>query len=202
VTRLLLVSGSASKSSANRAVLEVVARLTPTLGSDVGVEWAAPVGALPAFQPDLVDDPPSAVADFRAQLERADAVVIAAPEYAGGVAGSTKNALDWCVGSASFYRRPVAVASAGTSGGQHAQEQLARTLLWQGAHVVASLGIAGPKTKSDASGRLTDESTLAEIEALVSTLLSAVDETPTDRVARVREVAVRFGVDPGQVHDA
>jgi len=202
MTRVLLVSGSASASSANRAVLEVIARQAPTLGPHASVEWSGPVGRLPPFQPDLVDDPPSVVAEFRAQLERADAVVIAAPEYAGGVAGSTKNALDWCVGSASVYRRPVAVASAGTSGGQHAQEQLVRTLLWQGAHVVASLGIAGPKTKSDASGRITDESTLAEIEALVSTLLTAVDETPTERVARVREVAVRFGVDPGQVHDA
>jgi NAD(P)H-dependent FMN reductase len=100
------------------------------------------------------------------------------------------------------YRRPVAVASAGTSGGQHAQAQLVRTLLWQGAHVVASLGVAGPKTKSDASGRITDATTLAEIESLVSTLLAAVDETPVERVVRVRGVAARFGVDPGQVHDA
>jgi NAD(P)H-dependent FMN reductase len=202
MTRLLLVSGSASASSANRAVLEEVARLAPTLGAHAGVEWSGPVGALPPFQPDLVDDPPSAVVDFRGQLERADAVVIAAPEYAGGVAGSTKNALDWCVGSASVYRRPVAVASAGTSGGQHAQAQLVRTLLWQGAHVVASLGVAGPKTKSDASGRITDETTLAEIELLASTLLTAIDETPVERVVRVRELAARFGVDPGQVHDA
>jgi hypothetical protein len=94
------------------------------------------------------------------------------------------------------------VASAGTSGGQQAQEQLVRTLLWQGAHVVASLGIAGSKPKSDASGRITDEPTLAEIGSLVATLLAAVDEPVTERVARVREIARRFGVDARRVHDA
>jgi chromate reductase, NAD(P)H dehydrogenase (quinone) len=202
VIRLLLVSGSVSASSANRAVLDVVERAASVRAEQVAVAWSGPVGALPSFQPDLVDDPPPVVASFREQLEAADAIVIAAPEYAGGVAGSMKNALDWCVGSGSIYRRPVAVASAGTTGGQHAQAQLVRTLLWQGAHVVSSLGIAAPKTKSDEHGRIVDHATLVEIESLVSTLLAAVDAAPVERVVEVREIARRFGIDPAQVHDA
>ena len=55
--------------------------------------------------------------DWRARLAAADAVLVAAPEYAGGVAGVVKNAFDWVVGAGSMYRKPIAVISAGTSGG-------------------------------------------------------------------------------------
>ncbi len=49
-----------------------------------------------------------------------------------------------------FYRKPIGLVSAGTSGGYHARRALVQTLTWQGAHVVASLGIDAPRTKSDA----------------------------------------------------
>ena len=112
------------------------------------------LGELPPFNPDL-DDPGDAVRDWRARMGAADAVVIASPEYAGSVAGVVKNALDWIVGSGEFYRKPVGLISAGTSGGIHARNALVQTLTWQGAHVVASLGIGSPRTKSDAHGAIT-----------------------------------------------
>jgi NAD(P)H-dependent FMN reductase len=34
-------------------------------------------------------------------------VLLAVPEYALGIPGAFKNALDWTVGSASLYRKPV-----------------------------------------------------------------------------------------------
>ncbi len=67
-----------------------------------------------------------------------------------------KNAFDWLVGSGDIYRKPVAVISAGTSGGRYARQAMAQTLTWQGAYVVAELGITGPRTKSDDQGRVTD----------------------------------------------
>ena len=67
----------------------------------------------------------------------------------------------------------VAVTSSGTTGGANAIEQIARTLTWQGAFVVATLGIAAPRTKSDPSGRLTDPATLQRIEALNDRLIIA-----------------------------
>ena len=96
------------------------------------------------------------LADWRRRLAAADAVVVAVPEYAGAVAGAVKNAFDWTVGGADVYRRPMAVISAGTSGGPFARQMMVQTLTWQGAHVVDELGIAAPRTKSDADGRITD----------------------------------------------
>jgi NAD(P)H-dependent FMN reductase len=55
-------------------------------------------------------------------MARSDAVLIAAPEYAGGVAGTIKNALDWIVGSGELDTKPVAGISAGTSGGAFARQ--------------------------------------------------------------------------------
>ena len=56
--------------------------------------------------------------------------------------------------------------SAGTTGGADARRQLIQTLTWPGAHVVGQLGIAAPRTKSDATGRYTDPTTIAEIKQL------------------------------------
>ena len=38
----------------------------------------------------------------------------------------------------------------------HARQAVAQTLTWQGAYVVAELGVAAPRTKSDEEGSLTD----------------------------------------------
>lgn len=108
-----------------------------------------------------------AVLAFRAGIRGADAVLLAAPEYAGAIAGVVKNALDWIVGSGDLYGKAVALLSAGTSG-VFARRDLMRTLRWQGAHVVASLGIEAANTKSmshsDGSRRITDPNTLNESE--------------------------------------
>jgi len=44
--------------------------------------------------------------------EASDAIVIASPEYAHGVAGALKNALDWLVGSETFAGKPVVLVNA------------------------------------------------------------------------------------------
>src|SRR5271165_5394977 len=113
--RVLLVCGSLQSDSTNRSALDV-ARAALLAG---GVEASAfdALAAIPPLNPDRGDDPGEAVKAFRAQIGAANALLIAAPEYAGGLAGVVKNALDWIVGSGELYGKPVAVVSAGTSGG-------------------------------------------------------------------------------------
>ena len=159
--RLLTVCGSLGAHSANRAALDVIAATARASGA--AVDDFDRLAELPAFDPDRVDEPIDAVADWRRRIAAADVVAVAAPEYAGAVAGAVKNAFDWIVGSGELYRTPVAVVSAGTSGGHHARRMLAQTLTWQGAHVVADLGIRAPRTKSDAGGPITDPATLAAL---------------------------------------
>ncbi len=144
---------------------------------------------------------PPAVAEFRRFIEQADAVVIAAPEYAGGLAGVAKNALDWLVESGSLYGKPVAVLSAGTTGGPFARAQLTRTLSWQGAHVVVSMGVSNPQVQRDVDGQW-NPAVCAELEVAADTLLASLCDVSTMRkhCARVLgEYAIdvrRFGWDP------
>jgi len=71
------------------------------------------VGRLPHFNPDLEAGAlPDEVAAFRAAVNGADALLVSAPEYARGIPGSFKNALDWLVGDTEFAGKPVAVWTA------------------------------------------------------------------------------------------
>ena len=91
----------------------------------------------------------------------------------------------------------MAVISAGTSGGPFARQMMVQTLMWQGAHVVAEVGIAAPRTKSDADGRITDPATIAALEALAATVLWA--PRADDRTAAVAAVLTSLGINPARI---
>jgi len=194
---LLTVCGSLQARSANRAALDVATDAASVAGAEV-VAFDR-LADLPAFDAGRSDEPPAAVAEWRDQMDGADAVLVAVPEYAGGMAGAMKNALDWLVTSASLYRRPVAVMSAGTSGGHHALAQAAQTVTWQGGYVLGVLGIAAPITRSDDQGRFTDGPTLEAIRALVRDLLAAASGPGSARAAAARSVAAGLGIEAGHV---
>ena len=194
--RILCVCGSLQERSANRVVLDVVGAAIVDEGAHV--DRYDDLGDLPPFNPD-VEDPGDAVRDWRARIQAADAVVIASPEYAGSLAGVVKNALDWIVGSGELYRKPVGLVSAGTSGGYHARRALVQTLTWQGAHVLASLGIDAPRTKSDARGVITDPQTITDLEAVARLVVQALTRDTRWRLDLVRAVVTDAGVDPDHI---
>jgi len=198
--RIGALSGSLGPGSANAAAL-ATARAAIEAGGRAEVVSVDGLGAVPPFRPDLVDDAPSEVVTFRAQVEAVDGLLLAAPEYAGGLAGVVKNALDWLVGSASLYRRCLAVLSAGTSGGAFAIEELVRTVSWQGGIVVAALGVAAPNTKRDERGAFTDPATVAAIEGWARDLEAACAEDGPARVARAAPILRAYGVDPARLGD-
>lgn len=191
---VLLVCGSLQAMSANRAVLDIARREFSVL-DDVTISNAVDIGSIPAFNPDTQHEPPPAVVDLRAQIARSDAVLVATPEYAGSLPGALKNGLDWVVGSGELYAKPVAVISAGTSGGPYARQHLIRTLTWQGAHVVAQLGIAAPRAKSDSAGRIVDPETMDAVEGIARKLVRAVGMGADDRLELVRQVTADVGVE-------
>ena len=198
--RLLTLCGSLQGRSANRRALEVAAGVAVAGGATV--DDFDRLADVPAFNPDRAAEPIQVIADWRARMTAADVVLVAAPEYAGAVAGAVKNAFDWLVGSGELYRKPVAVLSVGTSGGQHARRMLAQTLTWQGAYVVAELGIASPRTKSDERGRLNDEATLAAIASSTRDLLAAPLMAAQELVALATTVVGSLGIDTTHVAPA
>jgi len=139
--RILAISGSLRNASSNTQALRALTSLAP---EGIRIELYKGIGDLPHFNPDLDGDvPPAAVADFRAALASADGVVFSSPEYAHGVPGVLKNALDWVVGSGEFYEKPVAIINASPRA-VHALASLTETLTMMGARIVPEASIAVP----------------------------------------------------------
>jgi chromate reductase, NAD(P)H dehydrogenase (quinone) len=114
--RILAISGSLRAVSSNTAVLQAAAILAPR---GVEVVHYDGLGLLPHFNPDLDGDwPPAAVQNLGRDVELCDGLLICSPEYAHGVAGSLKNALDWLVGSIAFPGKPVALINASSRASQ------------------------------------------------------------------------------------
>jgi chromate reductase, NAD(P)H dehydrogenase (quinone) len=198
--RLLTVCGSLQDRSANRAALEAASAVAVAAGATV--DDFDRLADVPAFDADRAGAPLEVVDDWRRRVAAADVVLVAAPEYAGAVAGAVKNAFDWLVGGGELYRKPVAVLSAGTSGGLHARRMMAQTLTWQGAYVVAELGIASPRTKFDGAGRVTHEGTAAALASLTHALLAAPAMTATDLAERATSVVGSLDIDVAHVAPA
>ncbi len=196
--RILTVCGSLQPGSANRAAIDV-AQAYMRSRRDVDIDDYEHLATMPPLNADPDHDPGPVVSSWRERIARADAVLIAAPEYAGALAGTIKNALDWIVGSGELYTKPAAVISAGTTGGPYARQMLIQTLTWQGAHVVAQLGIAFPRTKSDSEGQIIDRTTTARIERLTAVLIDAPTLDTQERLNLVRTTANSAHVDPGRI---
>ena len=155
VIRVLAISGSVRHASSNGALVKAAAQLAPP-----GVEVAIyeELGQVPPFNPDLdTDTPPMPVAAFRAALKSADAVLLSSPEYAHGVPGVLKNALDWVVGSGELVDKPVALLNA-SSRATRAWRSLVETLSVMSARVIreASITVALNGTGLDAEGIASD----------------------------------------------
>jgi NAD(P)H-dependent FMN reductase len=95
--KIVAISGSLRAHSSNAALLGAAAVVAPP-----GVELDVYEGlsSLPLFNPDFDEEgmtPPPPVAELRARLADADGVMLCSPEYAHGMPGALKNALDWLV---------------------------------------------------------------------------------------------------------
>ncbi len=108
----LAISGSLRAASLNSALLRATARLAP---QGISIQVFQGIVDLPLFNPDIEFTDPAPVAKLRAQVIAADALIIASPEYAHGVTGVLKNALDWLVGSEAFVNKPIALFNASPS---------------------------------------------------------------------------------------
>lgn len=136
-TKILAISGSLRTASSNTAVLRAASKLAP---EGVVITVYDGLGNLPLFNPDLEGAEPPSVTGFRACLRASDGVLIASPEYAHGVTGVIKNALDWVVGGEEFVNKPVALLNASPRA-THAQAALTETITVMSAHIVAEASI-------------------------------------------------------------
>jgi chromate reductase len=178
--RILAMSGSLRASSTNTTLVRAIAALAPA-GIEVTIYDG--LGDLPHFSPDLDgDDPPGSVGRLRGLLRAAAGVLICTPEYAFGVPGTLKNALDWTVSSGDFDGKPVAALSASPlyTGGEKAHASLLLTLTALGATVPdgGTLIIPGVKNKLAPDGEVTDPATAQALLSVLDALARAIDTHP------------------------
>ena len=107
--KILAISGSLRARSINKSILLAAKVLAPKAVEMILYEG---IGSLPLFNPDHEDAGYPPVMDLRKQLNESQGVIIASPEYAHGVTGVIKNALDWVVGSGELVGKPVALFNA------------------------------------------------------------------------------------------
>ena len=168
---LLAISGSLRTASSNTAVVAAARALAPP-GLEVVVYGG--LGDLPHFNPDLdTDTPPRGVLELRRLVGAADALLISSPEYAHGIPGVMKNALDWLVSSLEFPDKPVGLVNA-SAGSTHAQAALEEVLRTMSAELVADACVTLPWTgaKPDLA-RLTEHPVLSDLMRGVLAALAA-----------------------------
>lgn len=165
--KILGISGSLRATSSASAILNVVKDLMP---AHVDFEIYNGIVHIPAFNDS--NEIPATVADFIQQVTAANAVFFCIPEYAFGVPGALKNALDWTVSSTAFSDKPVALITA-ASQGEKAHAALLLTLKAIGTKIEeeSKLVISFIRTKLNENNEVKDEATLEAIQKVVESFL-------------------------------
>ncbi|HEY4108716.1 NADPH-dependent FMN reductase [Puia sp.] len=135
------------------------------------------IGRLPYFDPGLIDEGvPQEVIAFREKLAGADGVLICTPEYAHGVVGSLKNAIDWTVATADFSHKPTVLITASTDG-RFGHAALLETLRVIEAESIDRLNLLIPyvRTKVGPDGKITDAGTLEAVKQLMAVFMQTMN---------------------------
>ena len=166
--RLAALCGSLRKGSLNAALIDAVARMD-------GFEVIRVSTVLPPFTPDQADTAPPEVQAFRAALRSADAILIATPEYAMGIPGVLKNAIDWTVGSCEFAHKPTALITC-TASGEIAHPALIEVLrvLEAGLSEATTLLMPHNRAKLRADGTFIDAEAERDTRMVIETLADQV----------------------------
>ena len=176
MAELLQICGSLRQGSVNRMLMEEAGRLWPG-------KTAMGEIRMPLYNGDDEDRDglPASVQDLVAQIANADAVIIATPEYNGGIAGVLKNALDWVSRAkpSPWAGKPVAVmsAAAGRAGGVRAQTMLRSCMTPFNVKLAAAseVAIASAGSEFDENGHLVSERYQASVARLMAALKADVE---------------------------
>ncbi len=185
--KILAVSGSLRRDSHNTRLLRVAAQQLPP---GVEIELYGGLKQIPPFDEDDEATPTRVVAEWRAAIDAADAVMFATPEYNSSIPGQLKNALDWASrprSDAALLNKPVAVVGASKSmfGALWAQAELRKVLSASGARVVdVELAVA-------AADEAFDEDSLidAELADALGTVVERLIEVARERSEPARLAA-------------
>jgi chromate reductase len=170
---VLAFSGSLREKSYNTALLREAQRHAPP---GVAIEIAS-IRDIPLYDGDLeAREFPASVNAFRERIRRADALLIATPEYNFSFPGVLKNAIDWVSRPPNDLvttGKPVAIMGAGGRlGSARAQYHLRQVC-----GCLSMMPVPRPEIfvlnaweKFDGDGRLTDQAALKQVNELLVAL--------------------------------
>ena len=168
--RILAISGSLRPNSSNNAVISLTTQIAP---DNVSFSLYNGLGSLPHF--DDSKDPTDEVKELREKIGNADGVLICSPEYAFGIPGSLKNAIDWTVSSGEFVGKPTALITAATGGEKaHAAWEMVFTALSANMPTENKLLISFVRAKMDEHGRIIHAETIENIKKVIESLIATI----------------------------
>ena len=172
--KILAICGSTRIKSTNGFLIRAISTLSQEVFT---IEIFDGLAGLPHFNPDFDNEyPPIQVLNFRNKLKNADGILICTPEYAMGVPGSLKNAIDWTVSSCEFSNKPTALITASLSGLKgHASLLETLNIIEARISQETQLIISYAKNKVSNQGYITDETTLMEVKNLTQSLYALMN---------------------------
>ena len=163
--KLLALSGSLRKNSYNTAALQALKTLAPE-SIDIAL---GDIGGLPLFNPDREMETIPELEALKRLLGEASGIIIASPEYAHGISGPLKNALDWLVSGVEFPYKPIMLINTSPRA-FHALEALREVLVTMSGHIIESACVSIPLLSSEYG--VTE---ILENEEMATALSAAVD---------------------------
>ena len=170
--KIFAIPGSTRQRSSNLSLLKAIADL---FSEKLEIIIFDGLSSLPPFDPDD-ENIPEQVLDFKQQIRNADGVLICTPEYAHGVPGTLKNAIDWTVSSCEFSKKPTALITASTDGrfGHNALLETLRVIEAENIDELQLL-IQFIKTKVDDNNKIKDDKTLSDVLQIMNKLIATID---------------------------
>jgi len=164
--KILAISGSLRVGSYNTALLTAMKELAPT---NVEIIIFDGLAKIPAFNPDKDPRSEQSVMVLKTLIAESDGLFISSPEYARGVSGVLKNALDWLVSGEEFINQPVAIFNTSPRA-FIALESLHEIIRTMSGHIIEGACITIPLLGSDLSA----EDIMAD-QAMSQSIKSAID---------------------------
>jgi chromate reductase, NAD(P)H dehydrogenase (quinone) len=168
---VLIVPGSLRNNSSSFKLIGAITKYFP---DEYKLKVFEGTGELPHFND--AEEPSQFIVNWRNTIADADAVIFITPEYAYGVPGTLKNALDWIVASGDLVNKPTLLITAAT-GGEHAHKSLLAILGALTARPAAGcdLLISFIRSKMDEQGNITDPQLELKLGEVVHALLADID---------------------------
>jgi chromate reductase len=172
--KAIAICGSTRQNSTNHSLIKAIIDLS---SANLDIIVFDGIANLPQFNPDNDGDHVAdEVSKFREQLNNAEGIIICTPEYAHGVPGTLKNAIDWTISSSSFPNKPTMLITASTDG-SYGHKALIETLKAIEAKNINNLQMVIPfiKTKINADNRITDDKTFADVKTLIANFVETIN---------------------------